>query len=510
MSEVGPAGDDLGHFFEATSVAVIGASADPAKLGHWPLRSMRRLGYQGQVSAVNPNATEILGYPCVPAVDRLPEQISAAIVMLPPEPAIDAVLACGRRGIRHVVVGASGFGETPAGKPLDAKLLRAVDEYGMRLCGPNTDGLANIGTGLALSFQPVLQATFDLPKGGISIVSHSGAMISTICTAVVKAGGALSCTASCGNQLDLHMENYLSWMATHDATRVVVLFIEAIRDSQAMANALRRCRAAGKAVVALKVGRSDAGQRAVSSHTGAIAGSFENTVAFLKAHGVHVADNLTELAAQAVALSQIAPVSGDISRVAVISISGGLAGLTADMFETEGQPLAPVSLRAAQDLAAITTATSPINPYDLAGYYGYEHVRAISDVFHTDDYDTLMVALGLLPDPPRSGLLRALNQAAHQFRRTVVYAPHLETRGVGDVDRKWRFRQFRPTDRRRRGHSREDKLSDRRRGNGCQTQRSASPIGRSSGRVGVQALPDNPGHPHAPIGPGPPAVRRAR
>jgi len=418
------AATELGPFFDATSVAVVGASADPAKLGHWPLRSMQRMGFAGRVTGVNPNADKILDYACVPDIESLPEDTQAAIIMLPPEPAIAAVDSCGRRGIRHVVVGASGFGESAAGKHLDELMLRPIVEHDMRLCGPNTDGLANIGTGLALSFQPVLQSSLDLRRGGISVVSHSGAMISTICSAILKAGGGLSCTASCGNQLALHMEDYLAWMATHNATRVILLFIEAIRDAEAMTAALKLCHQAGKQVVALKVGRSDAGRLAVTSHTGAIAGSYENTMSFLSARGVHCASTLTELVSLSVALSVIDKSAA--ADVALMSISGGLAGLGADMFESLELPLRPLSAAGSQALAEITSATSPINPFDLAGQYSFEHVRQVMDVFVDDNYDTLLVALGLLPNPPRSGLLAALTYGASRFRRTVAYAPHLE------------------------------------------------------------------------------------
>lgn len=416
----------LGPFFEATSVAVIGASADPAKLGHWPLRSMRWMGFAGRVTGVNPSTERILDYACVPDIDSLPDDTQAAIIMLPPEPAIAAVDSCGRRGIRHVVVGASGFGETATGKHLDKRLLEPIIEHDMRLCGPNTDGLANIGTGLALSFQPVLQSSLDPTRGGISTISHSGAMISTICSAILKAGGGLSCTVSCGNQLALHMEDYLAWMATHEPTRVVVLFIEAIRDAPAMTEALKLCYEAGKHVVALKVGRSDAGRLAVTSHTGAIAGSYENSMSFLTARGVHCVDTLTELVSLSVALSVSDPPETGRSDVALLSISGGLAGLGADMFEALSNPLRAVSSAAAQALAELSGASSPINPYDLAGHYSFDHVRRVLDAFHADGYETLMVALGLLPDPPRSGLLEALTYGSAHFQRTVVYAPHLE------------------------------------------------------------------------------------
>ncbi len=427
--------ESLGKLFDARGVAVVGASPDPAKLGSWPFRCLEQRRYQGLVYGVNPKHQTILGRPCVPRVTDLPDEVEAAIVMLPAAAAVEATEQCGERGIRAVVIGASGFGETGAeGKRLEARLLAAAERYDLSICGPNTDGAASLRTGQTLSYQPLLQRDLDFRTGGVTLISHSGAMTSTLLARFLPRRIGLNAVVACGNQLVLSMEDYLAYFADDPATDVVVLFVEAIARPDAMRAALRRCRANGKRVVALKIGQSAGGQRAAASHTGAIAGSYQNTLAIFEKEGALYVEDLEELAVLVQCLErQPAPLAEQ--KVAIVSISGGLAALAADCSERAGIPVQDLSPAAAERLGALSHLSQPLNPYDLAGVYTREFVGQVLDIFAADGFNTLLFGLGVLPDPPRGGALEAVGAATRgAFQHTYVYCPAPEPTDLAFAD----------------------------------------------------------------------------
>jgi acyl-CoA synthetase (NDP forming) len=397
---------DLAKLFAARGVAVIGASTDVGKVGAWPLLALDTQHYKGAVFAVNPKYTEVLGRPCVESIARLPEDVEAAIIMLPAAAAVEAVEACALKGIRAVVVGAAGFGELgPEGEELERRLKAVASEHSMALVGPNSNGVANVQTGQALAYQPILLGQ-ALPRGGVSVVSQSGAMVSSVVSRLVRRGLGLNCLVSCGNQAVLSMEDFLGYFARDTATRVVTLFVEAVVDAAAMRSALSACVGAGKPVVALKIGASQAGTRAAASHTGALAGSYENTVAFLDKYGAVVVEDLDELVLAVDALSR-RPRPVVPAKPAVVTISGGLAALIADVGMREGLPLSEVGKTA--------------NPYDIARY-SPELVEKVMESFAADGFDVGIIGVPLLAEHVRDDILRTLSRAAGAaFGAVYVY-----------------------------------------------------------------------------------------
>jgi acetate---CoA ligase (ADP-forming) len=397
---------DLAKLFDARGVAVIGASADVGKVAAWPLLVLETMQYQGAVFAVNPKYTEVLGRPCLQSIDQLPEEVEAAIIVMPAAAAVESVEACALKGIRAVVVGAAGFGELgPEGKELERRLQAVAVEHSMALVGPNSNGVASVQTGQALSYQPILQGQ-ALPPGGVSVVSHSGAMVGAVVSRLVNRGLGFNALVSCGNQAVLSMEDFLGYLGRDPATRVVTLFVEAVVDATAMRSGLAACAAAGKPVVALKIGASQAGTRAAASHTGALAGSFVNTVAFLEKHGAVVVEDLDELALAVEALSRrprpVAP-----AKPAVVTISGGLAALVADTACREGLPF--------PELGEI------VNPYDLARY-SPELVEKVMRSFSTGGFNVGLIAVPMLAQSVRDDILRTLSRTAGRaFGEVYVY-----------------------------------------------------------------------------------------
>jgi acetate---CoA ligase (ADP-forming) len=420
--------NSLQKLFSAKAIAVIGASADTSKLGSWPFLCLRRLGYQGGVYGVNPKYDKLFDWPCVPSIADLPDEVEAAIIMLKAGPAVDAAEACGRHGILAVVIGASGFGETgAAGRLLEERLLHIANQYGLALCGPNGDGIASFQTGQALCFQPILLRDMPFTAGGVTLISHSGAMISMILSRLLPRGVGMNAVVACGNQIVLSMEDYLDHFAQDGATEVIVLFVEAIRRPMAMREALARCRTAGKRVVVLKIGESTGGLKAAASHTGAIAGSYPNSIAFFEKEGATCVNDLEQLALVVEALTKL-PSPMPALDIAIVSYSGGLAALAADCCERSGIKVREIGSRAAQTLAELSQMSQPCNPYDLAGRYSKEFVADVLSAFAQDGFKVLLFGLGVLPDPPRGGVLQAIAEAAQTiFPHTFIFCPAPES-----------------------------------------------------------------------------------
>jgi acyl-CoA synthetase (NDP forming) len=413
------------RLFEARSIAVVGASADLRKLSAWPLNSLRVLGYRGQAYAVNPAREEVLGWPSVKRVQDLPDGVDAALIVLPAAAALEAAEACAARGIKALCVVAQGFGEAgEEGRRMEARLCALAAEHGLAVCGPNSNGLSNVRAGYALSFAPILQIPGKAKPGDVAIVSQSGGMVSTLIHKLGECGLGISKTVTCGNEAVLVLADYLDMLADDDETSVIVVFLETIRDASRLRAALARCRANGKRVVALKIGESESGQRATVSHTGAIAGSYRNTLAFLRAQGVQVAEDLDTLAALAACgAARITPAQAR-GKMAVLSISGGFAALAADAAARLAMPLAMPSDAAAPELAALENQSLPINPYDIAGRNAV--ISPALEIFRRDGFGLSLMGLGVLYENVRKPILAVLAQQSARGQAGLVVSPHLD------------------------------------------------------------------------------------
>jgi len=260
----------LDPLFAPRSLAVLGVSRDPAKLGHRLLRNVQMSGFAGAVYAVNPSGDSILGYPTVPAVEALPEGLDLALVSLPAPAVPTAIKTLAARRTRAAVVLSSGFGEVDdGGRTTQAALLTTARESGLRLVGPNCMGVYSAPARLNGTY------FWDLPRlsGGISLVSQSGAYGGLIFRHLGSRGLGVARFLSIGNQADVDVAEVIEWLVADPATALIACFIESPRDGRRFVAAARRALGL-KPVVVLKGGRSDAGRRAAGSHTGALAGSY--------------------------------------------------------------------------------------------------------------------------------------------------------------------------------------------------------------------------------------------
>ena len=357
-----PAGLEFLH--NPSSVAVIGASDDPDKIGGRPIAFMRRFGYQGTILPVNPSRTTVQGLEAYPSVNSLPTVPDAVVVALPGQAAIDAVAACAALGVKGGVVMASGFGET--GRPEDLarqqELVASAHAGGMRLVGPNSQGLANFGTGAILSFSTMFVEQEPL-DGPIGIVSQSGAMCSVPYGLLRRRGLGVRYVHGTGNDADLGVGDLAEAVLDDPDIRLLLLYLEDIRDPRALERAAARALDRDVPIVAMMGGRSADGRRAASSHTGALANEQRVVDAFLARAGIWRARTLSGMVDTAALYLQDWRPRG--RRLAIVSNSGAICVLGADAAADNDLELATfapeTTTRLEEVLPAFATKTNPID-----------------------------------------------------------------------------------------------------------------------------------------------------
>jgi len=384
----------LDRLLRPRSVAIVGASADTAKLTGRPLAYLEKYGFTGAVYPVNPRVEAIGSHRCYADIATLPEAPDAAIVLLGADRVIDAVRALAARGTASAIVLASGFGESGAeGSSRQEQLRRAAGS--MRLLGPNTIGLVNVTDRIVLSASNAL-VTDEIVPGKVALVSQSGGILGSVLSRAQAVGLGFSKLIATGNESDLEVADFIDHLAGDDATRVIALYLEGLRKPDAFKAAVARARAAGKAVVAFKIGRSEAGARSAVSHTGALAGSDAAYDALFRQFGVIRAERYSDLIDIPLALATGRELKG--KSVAIITSTGGSASLLADAAGMAGLETPPPDDVTAAKLKALAIpgATLDNNPIDvtLAGVKT-ETFRTILDaVTASPTYDAVAVVLG--------------------------------------------------------------------------------------------------------------------
>jgi acyl-CoA synthetase (NDP forming) len=348
------------------SVAVIGASDNPHKVGGRPILYLKRYGYRGAVYPVNPGRATVQGLRAYGAVAELPEAPELAIVAVAGDEAVRAVEACAARGVKVAVVMASGFGETGAeGLRVQESLVETAKRSGMRLIGPNCQGLANFATGMVANFSTIFHE-IEARDGPVAIVSQSGANSQAIYTLVMRKGLGVRHVHATGNEADVTVADLAEAVLEDSGVRLLLLYMEAIKDPQRLAAAAERARSRGVPIVALKAGRTARGQKAASSHTGALAAEDRVVDAFFERHAIWRAADPHELVSAAALYACGRPPRG--RRLVVVSNSGASCVMAADYAEQRGIPLAQISLKAKAKMGEVLPGFAALdNPIDVTG-----------------------------------------------------------------------------------------------------------------------------------------------
>jgi acyl-CoA synthetase (NDP forming)/RimJ/RimL family protein N-acetyltransferase len=371
-----------------TSVAVIGASRRRGSVGGEVLHNVLAGGFSGRLAAVNPNATEISGVQCFPSIAEVPWEVGLAIVTVPAPAVLSTARACADKGVRALVVISAGFSETgPDGRHRETELLAVCRASGMRMVGPNCLGVVNTDPGVALD------ATFSPgtpPAGRAAFASQSGAFGIAAIDLARERGLGLSAFVSLGDKADLSGNDFMQFWEADERTDVVMLYLESFGNPRKFGRIARRL-GASKPVIAVKSGRTVAGSRAASSHTGGLLAASDVPVDALFEHaGVIRADTVSEMFdVAAVITGQPAPPG---TRVAIVTNVGGPAIMCADACADAGlrvEPLAEVTRAALRQ--ALPEEVSVANPVDLiASARAADFAHAVTTVLADPEVDAVV------------------------------------------------------------------------------------------------------------------------
>ncbi len=410
--------ESLSPFFNPQGVLIIGASNNPVKLGYGLAQNLVQSGYPGAIHFVNPKGGVLLGKPIYSTVAEVPDPVDLAALLIPAPYIADALHACGKRGIRAAIIGSGGFREIGIeGMELETEVSRVAQEYGIRLLGPNCIGLLDTHLPIDTTFLPPPGPT----PGDVAFISHSGA----ICAAVIDwargQGYGLSRLVSLGNQVDLSETDMLVPVAADPYTRVLALYLEGVKQGRLFVEQARQV-VLKKPIIALKVGRFASGQRAVASHTGALAGLDSAYNAAFRRAGVLRAKTSESMFDCARALAWCPSPKGN--RVAVLTNAGGPGVTAADALESLGLILTELEEETRAALKNILPlAASLNNPIDmLASASPAQFADCLRIVLGDPNVDSVMI---IYPTPPMytaGAVAKAIVPVVHQAAKPVVVA----------------------------------------------------------------------------------------
>jgi len=368
--------EDLKPIFSPKSIAVIGASRSPMKIGYEILQNILVQGYTGKVYPINPETPMIMGLKTQPSVLAVKDDIDLAIIAVPAEFVPKVMTECAKKKVKGVIVISSGFGETgEKGKLLEEEVLQIARKGGMRLIGPNTLGYKDPIDNLDAAF------VFGMPRPGeIALISQSGAL----CIGMIYyANGehiGLSRVISVGNKADVDDADLIDYLDNDPSTKVIAMYIEGIKDGKKFLDSARRCK---KPIVAIKAGRTPAGSAAASTHTGSLSGSDAVYDSAFKQVHIQRAYDVIELFDFARALAYQPPTLSN--KVGIISNGGGAGIMMADWCESIGLKVPNLAKRTVEallpHLPSITTAR---NPLDVAGDARFHRYHATGSIMLSD------------------------------------------------------------------------------------------------------------------------------
>jgi len=348
-----------GNLLDIKSIAVVGASQDPNKVGYAICRNL--LAFPGELYPVNPKGGMILGRKAYPTLSSIPGKVDAAVISIPAYGVPQIVEEAGEKGIPLAIIISSGFRESgEAGRKLEERVLAIAKRLNIRIMGPNCLGLMLPVQGINTTFDPIS------PKPGkIAFISQSGAIITTIVDWSLPEEIGFSSVLSVGNQADLSFEDFIGYAGNEANTKAIILYIEQVRNGRLFMEVTGRV-AAAKPVIAIKSGSSKIGQKAASSHTGSLAGSYEVYLAAFRQVGIIPVQSIREAFQAAELLASEGFPKG--VRAVVISNAGGFAVLSSDYAERFGIDLVEFPETLVGELDAILPADwSRENPIDMVG-----------------------------------------------------------------------------------------------------------------------------------------------
>lgn len=443
--------DVFSALFEPRSIAVVGASAQAVSGGNRFIRNLKAFGYAGPIYPVHPTATHIEGLPAIPSLEALPEPVDYAYVATAAQ-RVPEVIRSGRGAVRVAQVMSSGFGETADGDELQRQLLSAAREAGIRVVGPNCLGVYSPRARVAFA-----RRVTDEP-GSVGIVCQSGGLGTDIIRRGQNKGLRFSGLVTIGNAVDLSASELLEFFLRDPHTRVIGLYLESARDGRRLFELLRQS-GCSKPVVLLKGGSSEQGQRAASSHTGALASGSHAWRALSRQTGMVLVDTLDSFLDALLVFQCLEPAGEPTRQVALFGNGGGTSVLGTDAFDRAGFTVPGFSAKTLATLSTlpVQAGASLVNPIDIpAGALQHNEGRVANEIIATvvasEEVQALVMHLNMtiIVDFQHVDMLGNLLQAVEEARKHSARNTHLvlvlRSDGEPEIEaqkREYRFRAVR-------------------------------------------------------------------
>ncbi len=405
----------LEMFSDPKSVAVVGASRTPGKLGHAVLQNILRYGYEGAVYPINPQTQEILGLKSYPSVLLVPDPIDLAVVLVPSRQVSQILVECGEKGVRGAIVISAGFREVGSeGWHREHDMMSIARRYAMRLIGPNSLGLIDTIVRLNASFAAGMPA-----RGTIAFMSQSGALCTSLLDMALAQHVGFSRFVSLGNKADADEVAFVKAWQDDPCTNVIMAYLEGIEKGSEFMRVARET-SSKKPIIAIKSGTTSSGSRAVSSHTGTLAGSERAYEAAFRQSGVIRAQSVQDLFDYAIAFARQPLLALD--RIAIVTNAGGPGIMATDACERSGLQLASLESRSMERLrAALPSAASVLNPVDLLGDAAADRYSvALEAVAHDANVGGVVVILTPQIMTDVEGTARVVGELSQRVDKPIV------------------------------------------------------------------------------------------
>ena len=430
-------GTDISFFFSPKSIAIVGASPIPGKPSHVILENLKRIGFKGAIYLVNPKYSYINGCKCYRSIAEIKDDIDVAIFALPAPRVIECLKPI--ENVRGAIIVSAGFKEMgDAGRRLEEELKEIVERKGIRIIGPNCLGIYDTVSRIDTFFIPVDRMK-RLKRGGLSILTQSGSFAEMIVDEMASEGIGVARIVSYGNRVDVGETDCLNFLMDDEATKVIVLYMESVDDGRRFVDVASRC-TKKKPVVAVKVGKREAGIHAARSHTGAICGRYEIYRAAFKKAGIIEVDGYEGLKDACKVLNTYGLVEG--KRVLIVTDGGGVGVSIADACEDLGLEVTGLTEETRKRLSSKLPGFSATgNPIDLTGSVTDEdYVIALEEGLR-EEYDIVIVAVLWGPPEITERLVDKLKEVRGTYNKPMIVcspggeftrrmAKHFEEKGM--------------------------------------------------------------------------------
>jgi acetate---CoA ligase (ADP-forming) len=393
----------LHRFFWPESIAVLGASPDLHRIRGRLLHQLRENGFPGRILPINPSYQEIDGLKCYPSIGAVAGGVDLALIAIPAAGVAAAVEECALAGAKNALIISSGFAEEGgAAGDMQGELLAVTQRTGIRACGPNCEGYYNALGRVATTFSPTVETKADdtqtlVSEKRVGVIAQSGGIGFALFSRGRAASLGFSYVISTGNEADLTMADFLDYMVEDPTTQAVMLFCEAVRNGPGFVAALQKARRVGKPVIAIKIGRSDAGTRASASHTASLSGSYAAYHAVFERYGVIEAEDADEAVAVAGVVLTCPLPKG--RRTGIITVSGGGGAWMADTLSAHGLLVPDLSAAAQAALRPLMPSYGASgNPVDVTAQgsnTGPAMMTVMEQLARSDEIDMLVLIASL-------------------------------------------------------------------------------------------------------------------